>query len=77
LSDVDRKMAEVLAPLKRAQAEYWTAWAAQYQRACADCFATFPTEAEVRALICETVAQLERARKEWLASFVAGGTVPE
>jgi hypothetical protein len=63
-----------------------------FERARAEAFATFPTEAERLVLICETVAEVERgrvewfkafadtferARSEWLASFVARGTGPE
>jgi len=64
-------------PFERAQAEYWTAFVAQYQRASAELFATLPTEAERTALVYASVAEFERARAEWLESFVAGGTVPE
>ena len=40
-------------------------------------FASLPTEREFIDLICRTVAEVERGRLEWLASFVARGTVPE
>jgi hypothetical protein len=42
----------------------------EFERARAKAFASIPTEREVRDLICRTVAEVERARAEWLASFL-------
>jgi tRNA-splicing ligase RtcB len=41
-----------------------------FERAWREAFASIPSERQVLDLICRTVADVERARLEWLASFV-------
>jgi hypothetical protein len=41
-----------------------------FERTSAEAFADIPTERQVLDLICRTVAEVERARLEWLASFL-------